>query len=394
MKNNAIDVVIIGAGAAGLMCAITAAKRGRKVIVIEKEKKPGKKILMAGGGRCNFTNLDIQPDNYISHNPHFCKSALSTYTQWDFIELVRQYKIAYHEKTLGQLFCDHKSKDILNMLLSECEKYKVEIKLNNFIEKIIKQEGKFNITSSTGKLSCSSLIIATGGLSIPTMGASAFAFEIAKQFNIKVWPTRAGLVPFTLHVNNKEKFAPLSGVSVDCQVSNHRISFRENILFTHRGLSGPAILQLSSYWQAGEEIKINLLPNINLFEKLKAEKKKRPKFLLAKILYELLPKNLINIWLSKTEQQLRLADCSHNLFEHVMEKFQHWKIKPNNTEGYRTAEVTLGGIDCNALSSKTMQANSVSGLYFIGEAIDVTGWLGGYNFQWAWSSAVAAGKVC
>lgn len=393
------DAIIIGAGAAGLMCAITAAKLGKKVIVLEKEKKPGKKILMAGGGRCNFTNLDVQAENYISHNPHFCKSALSCYTQWDFIELVRQYNIPYHEKTLGQLFCDNKSKDILNMLLSECEKYNAEIKLECLVNKITKNNTQFELhTNSMGKtvkLSCSSLIIATGGLSIPTMGASAFAFETAKQFDINTWPTRAGLVPFTLHIHDKEKFSPLSGISVDSLVSNHKISFRENILFTHRGLSGPAVLQISSYWQPGETVSINLLPDINLFELFKNQQTHSPKKSLGTVLYELLPKQLVNTWLPKeADRQKNLADCSHDFFKLVAESFQHWQLKPNNTEGYRTAEVTLGGVDCNELSSKTMETKKIPGLYFIGEAIDVTGWLGGYNFQWAWSSGVAAGKAC
>lgn len=404
MKNNHhnhYDTIIIGAGAAGLMCAITAARLGKKILVLEKEKKPGKKILMAGGGRCNFTNLDVRAENYISHNPHFCKSALSCYTQWDFIDLVRKYKIPYHEKTLGQLFCNNKSKDILTMLLSECEKYQVEIKLEHLINHITKQNNQFHLQTNaiepsgkTEKFSCASLVIATGGLSIPTMGASAFAFETAKQFNINTWPTRAGLVPFTLHIKDKEKFSTLSGVSVDSLVSNSRISFRENILFTHRGLSGPAILQISSYWQPGEEIVINLLPNINLFEKLKSEQQKNPKKLLATLLYELLPKNLVNIWLLESEKTKKLADCSHGLFQEVINKLQNWRLKPNNTEGYRTAEVTLGGVDCDELSSKTMETKKVPGLYFIGEAVDVTGWLGGYNFQWAWSSGVAAGKAC
>ena len=393
------DVIIIGAGAAGLMCAITAAQHGKKVLVIEKEKKPGKKILMAGGGRCNFTNLDIQPERYISHNPHFCKSALSRYTQWDFIKLVKKHNIAFHEKKLGQLFCDHKSKDILNMLLSECEQYNVDIQLNSVIKNVSRcadaeSQSRFYLTSSLGGIATKSLVIATGGLSIPTMGASAFAFELAKQFNVHVWPTRAGLVPFTLHTHDKEALSTLSGISVDSIVSNEKNSFRENILFTHRGLSGPAILQISSYWMPGETVTINLLPGINILEQLKTEQKENPKRTLQILLNNFLPKNLVTLWLEQKILQTKLADCSYKLFENIFRKFQCWKLKPNNTEGYRTAEVTLGGIDCNALSSKTMEVANVPGLYFIGEAVDVTGWLGGYNFQWAWSSAVAAGEAC
>ena len=388
------SVIIIGAGAAGLMCAAEAAKRHTNVLVLEKEARPGKKILMSGGGRCNFTNYNIHPDCYISHNSHFCKSALSRYTQWDFIELVRKYNIPFHEKTFGQLFCDHKSQEILNMLLSECKKSQAQINLGVVVNTIEKQPNGFYLKTSEGSLHCDSLIIATGGLSIPTMGSSPFAFEIAKQFNIKVWPTRAGLVPFTLHVQDNEKFSELSGVSVECIVTHEKISFRENILFTHRGLSGPAILQVSSYWHPGEAVIINLLPNIDLFETLKKEKARSAKRQLLTFFNELLPKSLVNSWLSSEEGQITFADCSYGIFEKLSQRFQQWPLKPNNTEGYRTAEVTLGGVDCDELSSKTMEAKSVPGLYFIGEAVDVTGWLGGYNFQWAWSSAVAAGRAC
>jgi predicted Rossmann fold flavoprotein len=388
------DVIIIGAGAAGLMCAIEAGKRGRKAIVLDHANKPGKKILMSGGGRCNFTNLYINPDNYTSHNPHFCKSALSRYTQWDFIELVKQYNIPFHEKTLGQLFCDNKSKDILEMLLSECKRVNAEIFLETEINQINRLDNNiFTLKTSHGNLHCESLVIATGGLSIPTMGASPFGYKIAEQFGIKIWPTRAGLVPLTLHIEDKEKLSTLSGISVDCVVSNKQQYFRENILFTHRGLSGPAILQISSYWHPGESIIINMLPEFNLFELLKLSQQENPQQILKSFLSLYLPKRVVEIFLPIEIGSQNLHSLSHQTFEKIASIFQAWKLLPNGTEGYRTAEVTLGGIDCNAISSKTMEANDISNLYFIGEALDVSGWLGGYNFQWAWSSGWACGQV-
>ena len=388
------DVIIIGAGAAGLMCAIEAGKRGRKVLVLEKANKPGKKILMSGGGRCNFTNYHINPNDYISHNPHFCKSALSRYTQWDFINLVKKHGIPFHEKTLGQLFCDHKSQDILTMLLSECQQANVEIRLNTQIEKIEKvSDHHFKINSDRGDFHCQSLVVATGGLSIPTMGASPFGYKIAEQFGIKIWPTRAGLVPFTLHVAEKERFAELSGIGFDSLVSNDQISFRENILFTHRGLSGPAILQISSYWKPGEAILINMLPEINAVEVLKSAKKSQPQKQIKTILAEYLPKRVVELFLNTDLAEIKMAALSHQQLEDIAKLFANWPLKPNGTEGYRTAEVTLGGVDCDAISSKTLMAENVPGLYFIGEVLDVTGWLGGFNFQWAWSSGWAAGQV-
>ena len=388
------DVVIIGAGAAGLMCAIHAGKRLRKVLVLEQANKPGKKILMSGGGRCNFTNYNIHPDKYISHNPHFCKSALSRYTQWDFIEMVKRHGIPFHEKTLGQLFCDHKSHDILNMLLSECEQASVEIRLNTKIEKIEKvSDHHFKILSSRGNFHCESLVIASGGLSIPTMGSSPFGYKVAEQFGIKLWPTRAGLVPLTLHVEEKEKLGLLSGVSVDCLVTCGSVSFREDLLFTHRGLSGPAILQISSYWQPGEVVVINMLPDVDVFSMLKAAKQSNPQKQLKSIMMEYLPKRLVEIILPIHLAECQLANVSNFHLEEVARAFNAWQVKPNGTEGYRTAEVTLGGVDCDAISSKTLAALAVPGLFFIGEVLDVTGWLGGYNFQWAWASGWAAGQV-
>ncbi|AAU28685.1 TPA: NAD(P)/FAD-dependent oxidoreductase [Legionella pneumophila] len=389
-----IDVLIIGAGAAGLMCAIEASKRKRKVLVLDHANKAGKKILMSGGGRCNFTNYYIEPNKYFSHNPHFFKSALSRYTQWDFIELVNKHKIPFHEKTLGQLFCDNKSKDIVDMLLKECEQYGVAIYLNTVIEKIQKtNDYSFKIGTTKGKFHCHSLVIATGGLSIPTMGASPFAYKVAEQFAIRVWPTRAGLVPFTLDVLEKDRLSILSGIGIDSLVNNERNQFREHILFTHRGLSGPAILQLSSYWNPGESICINLLPEHNLLESLKTARAEAPHKQLNSVLSMYLPKRVVEVFIPQKLGEKKLADSSNKDLETISHLLQNWVVKPNGTEGYRTAEVTIGGVDCHAISSKTMEANNVPGLYFIGEALDVTGWLGGYNFQWAWSSGWAAGQV-
>ncbi|MBS0357806.1 MAG: NAD(P)/FAD-dependent oxidoreductase [Proteobacteria bacterium] len=388
-----IDVIIIGAGAAGLMCGIEAGKRGRKVLILDHANKAGKKILMSGGGRCNFTNQNVTPENFISHNPHFCKSALSRYTPWDFINLVKQFKIPFHEKTLGQLFCDHKSQDILDMLLSLCEQFSVEIYLNTKIENIEKlSDHHFKIKSNRGDFHCQSLVVATGGLSIPTMGASPFGYQIAEQFGIKVFPTRAALVPFTLQPEDKEKLSPLSGIAIESVVSNERKSFHENILFTHRGMSGPAILQISSYWQPGEAILINMLPKMNIVEHLIQCKQTKPKKQLKSLLIEHLPKRLVETFINVDLLTQKLISIPHQELLAMGDMIHTWSLKPNGTEGYRTAEVTLGGVDCDAISSKTMEVKHISGLYFIGEVLDVTGWLGGFNFQWAWSSGWAAGQ--
>jgi len=392
MQNNFWDVIIIGAGAAGLMCAIEAGKRKRHVLVIDHANKAGKKILMSGGGRCNFTNYYIQPENYISHNPHFCKSALTRYTQWDFIKLINKHQIPFHEKTLGQLFCDNKSKDVLNMLLQECLDAGVKIWLNTKVNKINLQDN-FNLATSSGMLTCESLVIATGGLSIPTLGATPFAYQVAEQFGIKVWPTRAGLVPVTWDQKDKNKMELLAGISVPSSVSNKRITFKENILFTHRGLSGPAILQMSSYWEVGEMLNINLLPEVNVKEFLKLQRLTSPQKQLNTILNTLLPTKIIENFFSHALLSQKIANVSDAIFTEISQLLNAWCIKPQGTEGYRTAEVTLGGIDCHAVSSKTMEAMTIKNLYFIGEALDVTGWLGGYNFQWAWSSGWAAGQV-
>ena len=389
-----VDVIIIGAGAAGLMCAIEAGKRARRILVLEKSNKPGKKILMSGGGRCNFTNLNIEPANYLSHNPHFCKSALKRYTQWDFIELVKKHHIPFHEKKLGQLFCDHKSQDILNMLLKECDDVNVDIRLNAEISQIEKiNEHHFKISSNRGDFHCESLVVASGGLSIPTLGGSPYGYKIAEQFNIPIFPTRAGLVPFTWLQEDRDKYEELTGISVPSIVSNDDIQFEENILFTHRGLSGPAILQISSYWQQNESVIINMLPHTDAFELLKSAKNSQPPKQLKTILSDYFTKRFIDIFFDTILIEKKMADLSHQQLQDVAHVINHWTVKPNGTEGYRTAEVTLGGVDCDALSSKTMASNDIPGLFFIGEVVDVTGWLGGYNFQWAWSSGWAAGQV-
>lgn len=393
-KTTQTDVLIIGASAAGLMCAIEAGKRGRQVFVLDHANKAGKKILMSGGGRCNFTNTHLSPDNYISHNPHYCKSALSRYNQQDFINLVKQYQIGFHEKERGQLFCDGSAKDILSMLLNECEQVGANIKLNTEITHVVELDSnEFQIKTKNGIYRAQSLVVATGGLSIPKMCATPLGYKIAEQFGINIWPTSAGLVPFTLQADDKERFSPLSGIATDSLVSNERMSFRGNILFTHRGLSGPAILQISSYWQPGEIIQINLLPEMNLVEELTSAQQQSPKKALKTWLTQFLPKRVIGTLLEPATADSALNTLSHKQINNISEQLQNWAIKPAGTEGYRTAEVTLGGIDCDALSSKTMESISVPGLYFIGEVIDVTGWLGGYNFQWAWSSGWCAGQV-
>lgn len=390
---NTVDVIIIGASASGLMCAIEAARRKRQVIILDHANKAGKKILMSGGGKCNFTNYDVSSDNFISHNSHFCKSALSRYTQWDFIALVEKHKIAYHEREHGQLFCDNSSKDILDLLLAEAKAAGVIIQLNTDITNIKKNTaGNFCINTNNERYQCQSLTIASGGLSIPKMGATAFGFNLAEQFNIKVWPNSAGLVPFTLHKEDKEKYSELSGIAVDSTVCCNNKTFRENILFTHRGLSGPAILQISSYWLPGQNIRINLLPDLDFTEKLRDTRDAQPQIKLKTLLHKLLPKRLVNTFIQDTILDKTLQELTLEQLKTIAAQFQAWDIKPNGTEGYRTAEVTLGGVDCDALSSKTFESKSTAGLYFIGEVVDVTGWLGGYNFQWAWSSGWCAGQ--
>lgn len=392
-KTIKTDVLIIGASASGLMCAIEAGKRGRKVTVLDHANKAGKKILMSGGGRCNFTNMDIDSGNFISTNPHFCKSALSRYTQWDFIAMVNDHKIPYHERDLGKLFCDDSAKDILDMLLSEAKKVNVKIRLNSKISSVSKTNDIYSVNTSSGVFQAHSLVVACGGLSIPKMCASPLGYKLAEQFGLNIWPTSPGLVPFTLQPHDKERLENLSGISVESDVSNERIQFKENILFTHRGLSGPAILQISSYWKPGEDVNINLLPEHDIIELLTLRRDKNPQIKLKTVLLELLPKRLLPVLLAEDIIDQPLQNLSKDKIIEIARVIQQWKIRPNATEGYRTAEVTLGGVDCDELSSKTMESKKSPGLYFIGEVIDVTGWLGGYNFQWAWSSGWCAGQV-
>nr|WP_136251558.1 NAD(P)/FAD-dependent oxidoreductase [Ningiella ruwaisensis] len=400
------DVIILGAGAAGLFCAAEAGKRGKSVEVIDHAKRLGGKILMSGGGRCNFTNMYASPEQFLSQNPHFCKSALARYTQWDFIALVEKYGIAYHEKTLGQLFCDNSAKDIVDMLLQECKKAGVivtnrceiaDVSYQPRIEDAATNEndkGWYVIQTAKGRYVTPSLVIATGGLSMPKLGATPFGYRIAEQFNIPIVPTRAALVPFTLHEHDKNVLSELSGVSVDASASVADASFNESMLFTHRGLSGPAVLQISSYWEPGQNVAFNLYPNGDLYPILEHERQSSPDQLLSSALAKLYPKRFVQTAIDYLKiPNKALKQYQGNQLTQCLSTFQHWQIKPNGTEGYRTAEVTLGGVDTDYLSSKTMEAKHQKGLYFIGEVVDVTGWLGGYNFQWAWSSAWVAGQV-
>jgi predicted Rossmann fold flavoprotein len=393
------DTIVLGAGAAGLMCAMTAAARGRRVLVLERSNKPGKKILMSGGGRCNFTNLHTTPDRFLSANPHFCKSALSRYTQWDFIELVERHGIEYFEKETvnglsGQLFCRQSSKQILAMLLGECTSHGVDIRLDCETEAVEQHDG-YHLDTAQGKFAAQSLVVASGGLSVPSLGGSGFGYRLAEQFSLHVLPTVAGLVPFTFSGALQELCKRLSGLSCEVIVSNDRAAFREDLLFTHRGLSGPALLQLSSYWNPGESIRIDLLPGRDGARLLQQWKQEQPRTLLRTMLSRQLPSKLVHElealhWPDIAEQ--RLADWPDRRLQALAARLQAWELKPAATEGYRTAEVTLGGVDTRSLSSKTMESG-IPGLFFIGEVVDVTGHLGGFNFQWAWSSGHACGQV-
>lgn len=387
------DAIVIGAGAAGLMTAITAGQLGQRVLVLDHSNKAGKKILMSGGGRCNFTNMYSGPENFLSSNPHFCKSALARYTPWDFIALVNEHEIPHHEKTLGQLFCDNSSKDILNMLLSEAQKVAVEIRLNTEIAAVEKADGGFRLNTSAGTFSASKLVVASGGLSIPKMGATGFGYQIAQQFGLKTEPTRAGLVPFTLSGKAQDAIAPLSGLALTAvRVFSNGQSFEEAMLCTHRGLSGPAILQISSFWQPGETVLVDLMPSMNAGDWLNAMVAEQPKAELKTVLAYKLPKRFAEM-LCEQHGNPRLNSLNEKQLEGWASRLHGWEIKPSGTEGYRTAEVTLGGVSTDELSSKTMECKSVSGLYFVGEVVDVTGHLGGHNFQWAWASGHAAGEA-
>ena len=419
------DVIIIGAGASGLYCALTAGRRGRRVLVLDHANKAGKKILMSGGGRCNFTNYFVEPEHFIGSNPHFCKSALSRYPSWEFIGMVEQHKIPYHEREHGQLFCDDSAQDILTMLLDECAAVGVQVRLNTQVDSVqaLENDKKARFQLSTSKalskkekqekkealenakpmqtrFRCESLVVATGGLSIPTMGASGLGYELAQQFGHSLITTDASLVPFTFTDKTGELIRTLAGISLPVIASNDRISFKLPLLFTHRGLSGPAMLQLSNYWHTGETISINLLPNIDMTTLLLAHKKSHPRQLIRTVLADYtdnaLPKKLLvalqtTLWDDIKDKEL--ANIKDERLIELSETLNGWQLKPSGTEGYRTAEVTRGGIKTDEVSSKTMQSNYQDGLYFIGEVLDVTGWLGGYNFQWAWASGFVCGEV-
>ncbi|WP_350561559.1 NAD(P)/FAD-dependent oxidoreductase [Psychrobacter sp. CAL346-MNA-CIBAN-0220] len=413
------DAIIIGAGASGLYCALTAGRRGRRVLVLDHANKVGKKILMSGGGRCNFTNYYVEPEHFISANQHFCKSALSRYPSWEFIGMVEQHKIAYHEREHGQLFCDDSAQDIVTMLLDECAAAGVQIRLNTQIEqvqvnknnesegfqlrtckKLSKKEIAAEAQAPQTNYSCESLVIATGGLSIPTMGASGLGYELAQQFGHHLNPIDASLVPFTFTDKTGELIRSLAGISLPVIASNDRISFRLPLLFTHRGLSGPAMLQLSNYWQTGEYLSINLLPDTDIAALLLTHKNSHPKQLIRTVLADntdnTLPKKLLTalqttLWDDIKDKEL--ANIKDERLSELGAAINGWQLKPSGTEGYRTAEVTRGGVITDEVSSKTMQSNYQNGLYFIGEVLDVTGWLGGYNFQWAWASGFVCGEV-
>ncbi len=385
------DTIILGAGAAGMMCA---AHCGGRVLVIDHAKAPGEKIRISGGGRCNFTNMYAGPANFLSQNPHFCKSALARYTQWDFVDLVGRHNIAWHEKTLGQLFCDGSSKQIIQMLLTEMERAGAELWVRTELRDLRKTEAGFELeVDREGQrlsLTCSNLVLATGGKSIPKMGATGLAYDIAQQFGLRITETRAALVPFTF---SDGKFKDLSGVSLPARLSNDRTSFDEALLFTHRGLSGPSVLQLSSYWREGEAIRVNLIPDLPLFDLLRDQRQSGGRKALTTELARHLPARLVDYLSQHIPMQRNLADQSDAALKDLIAALSDWHLTPSGTEGYRTAEVTLGGIDTDDLSSKTMEAREIPGLYAIGEAVDVTGWLGGYNFQWAWSSGHSAGTA-
>ena len=387
-------MVVIGAGAAGLMCAQVAGYRGRRVLVIDHANKAGKKILMSGGGRCNFTNLNTTPAHFYSANPHFCISALKRYTPQDFLELVERHGIDHCEKAPGQLFCVNSSRDILDMLLTECDWAGVSIRLETEVTDLQQQQGRWELRANGQPVSCQSVVVATGGLSIPTLGASGFGYQVAEQFSLKVQPVRAALVPFTLHPPDKAWLSPLSGVSCDVAVSVRGHSFTEPMLITHRGLSGPAMLQISTFWEAGDALSINLLPHETaLADTLRRLRDQRPQSQLVSFLNERLPRRLAQALVAQFGWQGELQGFTNARLAALADALQAWQLKPAGTEGYRTAEVTLGGVDTNAISSRTFEVSSVPGLYMIGEVLDVTGQLGGYNFQWAWASGFCAGQA-
>jgi predicted Rossmann fold flavoprotein len=392
------DLIVIGAGAAGMMCAATAGQRGKRVLLIDHAAKLAEKIRISGGGRCNFTNLQAGPQNFLSENPHFCKSALSRYTPQDFLSLVKRYKIAFHEKHKGQLFCDDSAEDVIRMLKSECELGKVQWRMPCAVQTVVKIDQGFQVETDQGTAHSNNVVIATGGLSIPKIGATDFSFRIAKEFQLNVIAPRPALVPLTFDAQSWEPFVPLSGISLEVDIETgekkNKAVFREDLLFTHRGLSGPAVLQISSFWQAGQAIRVNLLPEIDVAQDL-IDAKSTTKKNLVNYLAAFLPVRLVDglLLAHGFDGSLRIADMQDKRLRLLGEKLNRWELLPNGSEGYRKAEVTRGGVDTRELSQQSMMVNKVPGLYFIGEAVDVTGWLGGYNFQWAWASAVAAGTA-
>lgn len=388
------DVIIIGAGAAGMLCATTAGQRGRRVLLIDHYAKIGEKIRISGGGRCNFTNLHVRPEHYLSENPHFCRSALARFGPHDFIKLVEKYGIKYHEKTLGQLFCDNSSNDIIRLLRAECDAGDVQWKVPCAVDAITNSNGYYNVIVGMATITCESLVIATGGLTVPKIGASPFGYKIAEQFGLRIVAPRPALVPLSFAPEMLEQFGDLSGVSLDAEVSCNRGSFREAILLTHRGLSGPAILQISSYWQNGpatNPIHLNLLPDAKQVDWLRAQRTAKTRF--DHCLAELLPKRFAQRWCELNNLFRPNIQFSDKAYMAAVSALENWQVRPSGTLGYNKAEVTLGGVDTRQLSSKTMEAQTAKGLYFIGEVVDVTGQLGGFNFQWAWASAVAAGQA-
>lgn len=389
---NNYDVIIIGAGAAGLMCAIEAGKRGRSVWLIDHTTKTAEKIRISGGGRCNFTNMNTSPAAFLSQNKHFCKSALTQYTQHDFVEMVKKHGIKFHEKKLGQLFCDVSATEIIDMLLNECAAAGVNYEMGTHVEQVTKTDKGFELLTNKGKACAESFVVACGGLSIPKIGATKFGYTLAKQFDHNIIETSAALVPLTFTDDVLDYCKSLSGVSLDAIVSCGKTSFEEALLFTHRGLSGPAILQISSYWKAGEAVKINMAPHIDVEDFLKDKQVKQPRQEIHNTVNELLPSRLAEMICTKYEAKGRMAEVSNKKIAAIAQAINNWEVKPNGSEGYRTAEVTLGGVDTNDISSKTMESKKQEGLFFIGEVMDVTGHLGGYNFQWAWSSGYVAGQ--
>jgi len=388
------DVVVIGAGAAGMMCAIEAGKRGRSVLVVDHAKAPGEKIRISGGGRCNFTNIHTAPANFLSANPKFCVSALRRYTPKDFIALVDRYGIAHHEKTLGQLFCDGSAMQIITMLLTEMDAAGAKLRLETAVDRVTREGEGYELALSSGaNVRCASLVIASGGKSIPKMGATGFGYDIAKQFGVGVVEIRPALVPLTFEVKTLERLAPLSGVALDAVVQHGKTKFREGMLFTHRGLSGPSILQISSFWREGDEIRVDMAPGVDALATLKAARTATPRRAASTVMATLLPQRVAQVVSDDEGAQGNIADCSDKVLGRLAAAVNAWTFKPVGSEGYRTAEVTLGGVDTHDLDSRTMQAKAVPGLYFIGEVVDVTGWLGGFNFQWAWASGWSAGQA-